>query len=132
MRTQNLWTALLAQPFPYLHELSPADRDSFVLLDAYLRGCLEEWIASGGQLSVSSVVLLDDCTRTITRRFRQLDSEGRYYFGLFRRLARRILRGLDMDEAYHQVEQELATNPNQAEFFENLDTALVDALVGMP
>lgn len=76
MRTQDLWTALSAQSFPYLHELSSVDRDRFVLLDAYLRDCLEEWCVSGGQLSARSIVLLDDCTLAITRRpisvFRQL------------------------------------------------------------
>jgi hypothetical protein len=56
MRTQDLWTALSAQSFPYLHELSSVDRDRFVLLDAYLRDCLEEWCVSGGQLSARSIV----------------------------------------------------------------------------
>jgi hypothetical protein len=51
MRTRDLWAALLSQPFPHLHELASADRDHFVLLDVYLRDCLEEWCASGGQLS---------------------------------------------------------------------------------
>ncbi|EFH85294.1 hypothetical protein [Ktedonobacter racemifer] len=103
MRTQDLWTALSAQSFPYLHELSSVDRDRFVLLDAYLRDCLEEWCVSGGQLSARSIVLLDDCTLTITRRFRLLDGEGQWYFGQFRRLARRILRGVDMEQAYERM-----------------------------
>jgi hypothetical protein len=49
--TRNPWAALKERPFPYLHELFPTERDRFVLLDAYLRDCLEEWCASGGQLS---------------------------------------------------------------------------------
>lgn len=93
------WTSLEPQPFPYLHELALADQDRFVLLDAYLRDCLEEWVASGGQLSLRSIVLLDDCARTITRRLQLLDGEGQYYFGQFRRLARRILRGVDVGQA---------------------------------
>ncbi len=40
MRTQDLWAALSANPFPYLHELAPMDRDGFVRLDAYLCDCL--------------------------------------------------------------------------------------------
>jgi hypothetical protein len=107
VRIHDLWAALSAQPFPYLHDLDPIDRDSFVLLDAYLRGCLEEWFASGDQLSTRSIVLLDDCARTITRRFRLLDGEGQCYFGQFRRLARRILRGIDIAQAYRQVEQDM-------------------------
>ncbi len=107
MRTQDLWAALSAQSFPCLHELTPAERDRFVQLDAYLRDCFEEWYASDGQLSTRSIVLLDDCARSITRRFRPLDSEGQYYFGQFRQLARRILCGIDVEQAYHQVEQEM-------------------------
>ena len=107
VHTKDLWATLSTQPFPCLHELVPVDRDGFVLLDAYLRDCVEEWVASGGQLSVRSIVLLDDCARTITRRFRLLDGEGQNYFGQFRRLARRILRGVDVNQAYHQAEQEM-------------------------
>lgn len=83
---QRLWTSLEAQPFPYLHELPLVDRDRFVLLDAYLRDCLEEWCASGGQLPARSIVLLNDCALMITKRFRLLDGEGQWYFGQFRRL----------------------------------------------
>ncbi|WP_201381372.1 hypothetical protein [Ktedonobacter sp. SOSP1-52] len=74
-----------------------------MLLDAYLRDCLEEWCASGGQLSARSIVLLDDCARSITRRFRLLDGEGQYYFGQSRRLARRVWRGVDMEQAYERM-----------------------------
>jgi hypothetical protein len=105
--TRDLWATLSAQPFPYLHELSPTEHDHFVLLDAYLRGCLEEWCASDGQLSARSIVLLDDCARTIIKRFRLLDGEGQCYFGQFRRLARRILHRINVDQAYHQAEQEM-------------------------
>jgi len=115
MRTQDLWASLEAQPFPLLHELTPMDQDGFVLLDAYLRTCLEEWYASGGQLSTRSVVLLDDCALSITRRSRLLDGEGQYYFGQFRRLARRILHGLDVEQA----KQKLAADPGSAAIFEN-------------
>lgn len=59
MRIHNLWDSVKAQPFPSLHELAQEERDSFVLLDTYLRDCLEEWDASGGQLSARSIVLLD-------------------------------------------------------------------------
>jgi hypothetical protein len=107
MRTQELWVTLSMHPFPYLHELAPRDRDGFVLLDAYLRDCMEEWHTSGDQLSARSVVLLDDCACTITRRFRMLDGEGQHYFGQFRRLARQILRGVDVEQACRQVEQEM-------------------------
>jgi hypothetical protein len=100
MSTQDLWAALSTQPFPHLHELAPEDRDGFVLLDAYLRDCLEEWCISGGQLSARSIVLLDDYAGSITRRFRLLDGEGQYYFGQLRRLALRILRGLDVEQAH--------------------------------
>lgn len=124
MRTKDLWVALSAQSFPYLHDLSPMDRDGFVLLDAYLRDCLEEWCASGGQLSALSIVLLDDCARTITKRFRLLDGEGQCYFGQFRKLARQILRGVDVEQAYWQAEQELGTDPDQADFFEDLNSEL--------
>ncbi len=103
MRAKDLWASLEAHPFPYLHELAPRDRDGFVLLDAYLRGCLKEWCASGGQLSARSIMLLDDCVRSITKRFRLLDSEGQYYFGQFRGLARRILRNLDVNEASRTI-----------------------------
>lgn len=105
MRTQDLWVALSIQSFPYLHELASADRDSFVLLDAYLGECLEEWGASGGQLSARSIVLLDDCARTISRRFLLLDGGGQCYFGQFRLLARRIWHGGDVEQAYRQAEQ---------------------------
>lgn len=115
MRTQDLWASLEAQPFPLLHELTPMDRDGFVLLDAYLRTCLEEWYASGSQLSARSVVLLDDCARSVTKRFRLLDGEGQYYFGQFRLLARRILHSLDVDQA----KRELAADPGPANVFEN-------------
>jgi hypothetical protein len=107
MRAKDLWTSLKAHPFPYLHELAPRDRDGFVLLDTYLRGCLEEWITTDNQLSAHSIVLLDDCVRSITKRFQLLDSEGQYYFGQFRGLAKRILRNLDMNEASLRVEQEM-------------------------
>jgi hypothetical protein len=60
MRILDLWASLEAQSFPYLHELAPVDRDGFVLLDAYLCGCVEEWCANNGQLSARSIVLLDD------------------------------------------------------------------------
>src|SRR5437660_1595205 len=103
MRIHDLWAVLSAQPFPHLHELVPRDRDVFVLLDAYLHGCLEEWWASGRQLSARSIVLLDDCTLTITRRFRLLDGEGQWYFGQFRRLARQVLRGVDVEQAYERM-----------------------------
>lgn len=107
MRTQDLWAALSAHPFPFLHEPAPTDRDGFVLLDAYLRGCLEEWCASGGQLSACSIALLDDCARSITRCFQLLDGEGQCYFGQLRRLARRVLLGVDVVQAYLQAEQEM-------------------------
>lgn len=100
-----LWAALSARPFPYLHELAPRDRDRFVLLDSYLRDCLEEWYASGGQLSACSIILLDACAQSITRRIRFLDGEGQYYFGQFRRLARRILRGVDVKCVFDTEEQ---------------------------
>lgn len=87
------------------------DRDSFVLLDAYLRDCLEEWSAFGRQLSARSVILLDDCARSITRRWKHLDGEGQYYFGQFRRLAWQILRGVDMEQAYCQAEDESLDDP---------------------
>lgn len=83
------------------------ERDRFVLLAAYLRDCIEEWSTSGGQLSARSIALLDEYARSITRRFRQLDGEGQYYFGQFRRLARRILRGVDVDEARCLARQEM-------------------------
>jgi hypothetical protein len=104
---QRLWADLEFQPFPHLHGLAPADRDRLVLLDAYLRDCVEEWVASDDQLSARSIILLDDCARTITKRFRLLDGEGQYYFGQFRRLARRILRGVDVNEAYRLARQEM-------------------------
>jgi len=107
METNQWWAALSVQPLPYLHELAPVDRDGFVLLDAYLRSCVEEWVASGGQLSARSIVLLDDCARSITRRFRLLDGEGQSYFGQFRQLARRILRGVDVEQAYRQAKQDM-------------------------
>jgi len=107
MPAKNVWVALSAQPFPYLHELAPRDRDSFVLLDAHLRDCVEEWCACGGQLSACSIVLLDDCARSTTKRFRLLDGEWQYYFGQFRRLARRILRGIDVEQAHCQAAQEM-------------------------
>lgn len=107
MNTKNVWGALSVCPFPFLHDLAPVDCDRFVLLDAYLRNCLDEWCASGGQLSACSVVLLDDCARSITKHFRLLDDEGQYYFGQFQRLARRILRGIDVEQAYRQAEQEM-------------------------
>jgi hypothetical protein len=81
-----------------------------VLLDAYLRDCIEEWFAANGQLSARSIVLLDDCARTITKRFSLLDGEGQFYFGQFRKLARRILRGIDVDQAHCQAEQEMAVD----------------------
>ena len=108
MNAPDMWAVLSAQPFPFLHEISPMERDRFVLLDAYLHGCLEEWCASGGQLSARSIVLLDDCARSITRRWQLLDGEGQYYFGQFRRLARRILRRVDANEAHRQIEREMA------------------------
>lgn len=107
MRTQDLWAALSTQPFPFLRELAPGDREGFVLLDASLRDCVEEWFATGGQLSSRSIVLLADCAQSITRRFRLLDGEGQYYFGQFRRLARRILRGVDVEQAYRQAKQDM-------------------------
>ena len=120
MKTQDLWAALSAQPFPYLHELTPADRDRFVLLDAYLRDCVEEWVAYGGQLAAHSIVLLDDCARTIIRRFWLLDGEGQSSFGRFRRLARRILRSVDVEQAYRQAEQEMDTWLDGEFFFDEL------------
>lgn len=96
----NLWTRLEGLPFPYLHELSPTERDRFVLLDVYLRDCLDEWVVSGGQLSAHSIALLYGCAQSITRCFRLLDGEGQCYFGQFRRLARWILRGIDVDQVY--------------------------------
>lgn len=108
-REQRLWAALSAQPFPFLDELAPMERDRFVLLDAYLRDCIEEWSTSGGQLSARSIVLLDECAQSITKRFRRLDGEGQYYFGQFRRLARRILRSVDVDEACCLARQEMNT-----------------------
>jgi len=77
MSIQDLWASLEAQSFPYLDELPKVERDRFVLLDAYLRDCLEEWFSSGGQLSACSTVLLNDCARTITKRLQLLDGEGR-------------------------------------------------------
>jgi hypothetical protein len=100
-----------------------------VLLEAIVHDCLEEWDASGGQLSARSVVLLDDCARTITRRFRLLDGEGQYYFGQFRRLARQILRGIDVDQAYRQAKQGLAAEPGLTDFFENTGTELKEVLI---
>ncbi len=125
MRTKNLWASLEAQPFLHLHELAQEERDSFVLLDTYLRDCLEEWCVSGGQLSARSIVLLDDCARTITRRFRLLDGEGQSYFGQFRKLARRILRDIDVDQAYRQAQQERAADLDLADFFEDPSDKLV-------
>ena len=114
MRTQELWSTLSTQSFPYLQELGPIDRDGFVLLDVYLRDCMEEWVTSSGQLSARSIVLLDDCARSITRHFRLLDGEGQYYFGRFRRLARQILRGFDVEQAYCQVKQEMGAELDEA------------------
>ena len=51
LRALDLWTTLSTHPLLYLHELDPVDWDGFALLDAYLRDCLEEWFASGSQLS---------------------------------------------------------------------------------
>ncbi|HEU5378018.1 MAG TPA: hypothetical protein VFV38_21565 [Ktedonobacteraceae bacterium] len=120
MSIQELWASLEARSFPYLHELALIDRDHFVLLDAYLRDCLEEWRVCDGQLSARSIVLLDDCARSITRRFRLLDSEGQYYFGQFRRLARRILRGVDVEQAYRQAEQEMDAELDWKHAFDEL------------
>ena len=77
----NLWVCLETLPFPTLHGLTALDQDSFVLLDTYLRYCLEEWFASNGQPSARSIMLLDDCIRTITFDFKLLDGEGQYSFG---------------------------------------------------
>lgn len=125
MKTQDLWVALSAQPFPFLHELAPEDRDRFVLLDAYLRDCLEEWVLSDGQFSARSVVLLADCARSIARRWRLLDGEGQYYFGQFRRLARRILRGFDVNEAHRQVERQMAALLDEERCFDEPFAVLV-------
>ncbi|HEY1349897.1 MAG TPA: hypothetical protein VGF67_09760 [Ktedonobacteraceae bacterium] len=57
------------------------ERDSFVLLDSYLRDCLEKWCASDGHLWAYSIVLLDSCARSTTRRFRSLDSGGSFILG---------------------------------------------------
>jgi hypothetical protein len=120
--SQNLWTSLEAQSFPYLHELDQDERDRFMLLDMYLRDCVEEWCASGGQLSARSIVLLDDCARAIVRRFGLLDGEGQSYFGQFRRLAWRILRSVDVEQAYRQAEQEMDAELDwEHESFLNLD-----------
>src|SRR5437879_803275 len=68
-------------------------------------------VSKNGVLLVASfprsIVLLNDCTRSITRGFRLLDDEGQYYFGQFRRLARRILHGVDVDQTYRPTEQEM-------------------------
>jgi hypothetical protein len=116
-----------------LPELAPADRGCFVLLEAYLRDCVEEWCASGDQLSARSIVLFDDCARTITRRFPLLDGEGQSYFRWFRRLARQILRGIDMDQTYRQVEQEMTAELDWEHLPDELLAdlvALVEAPVG--
>ena len=52
-------------------------------------------------------MLLENCARGITKRFRLLDGEGLYYFGQFRRLARRILREVDVEQAYRQAVQDM-------------------------
>ncbi len=119
MRTKNLWASLEAQSFPSLPERASVDRDCFVLLDAYLRGCMEEWWVSGGQLSARSIVLLDDCARTITKHFKLLNGEGQSYFGQFRKLARRILRDLNVDQAHCQAEQEMAADLDWEHFFDD-------------
>lgn len=121
-----MWAALSTQSFPSLHELTPVDRDRFVLLDTYVRACVEEWCAPGGQLSACSIVLLDDCARSITRRFRLLDGEGQHYFGRFRRLVRQILHGVDMDEVYRQARQEIDTELDEVPVF---DDVLADPIV---
>lgn len=82
-----------------MHGLATADQDSFVLLDAYLRYCVEEWFASNGQMCARSIVLLDDCIRTITFDFKLLDGEGQYYFGQFKKLGKRIFRDVDVERA---------------------------------
>src|SRR5712692_5216429 len=110
MRTKNMWGSLEAQSFPSLPERASVDRDCFVLLDAYLRGCMEEWWVSGGQLSARSIVLLDDCARTITKRFSLLNGEGQSYFGQFRKLARRILRGVDVDRRIARLSRKWMLN----------------------
>lgn len=117
---QRLWAALSTQPFPYLHGLTPVDRDRFVLLDAYLRACVEEWCASSGQLSTRSIALLDTCAQSITKRFRLLNGEGQYYFGQFRRLAQWILRGVDAEQVYRQAEQEMEAELDQEHDFGEL------------
>ncbi len=124
MRTPDLWASLATRPFPYLHELAPRDRDVFVLLDAYLRGCVEEWLFSGGQLSERSIVLLDDCARSISRRFPLLDGEGQCYFGQFRQLARRILRNVDVEQVYRQVGQETNAELDWEHGFDELSPIL--------
>lgn len=104
MRTiSNLWTSLETSPFPALTELATQDRDLFVLLDTYLRDCIEEWFACNGQLSARSIVLLDDCTRTITKYFKLLEGESQYYFGQFKKLAKWILRGVDVGQAKQEL-----------------------------
>ncbi len=122
MKPQDLWASLEAHPFPSLHELAPQERDRFVLLDAYLRDCLEDWCATDGQLSARSIVLLDDCARSITRRFRLLDGEGQYYFWQFWRLARQILRSVDVEQAYRQAEQEMISELGRKHDFAAAET----------
>jgi hypothetical protein len=58
------------------------------------------------------MVLLDDCAHTITRRLKRLDGEEQCYFGQYRRLAQRILRGVDVEQAYWQTEQEMDAEMN--------------------
>jgi len=98
----KLWASLEASSFPISNELTIQDRDAFTLLDTYLSYCVEEWFACNGQISALSVVLLDNCTRT-TKDLKHLDGEGQCYFGQWRQLARRMLRGIDVKQAKQEL-----------------------------
>lgn len=49
-----------------------------------------------------------------------MNGEGQCYFGHFRQLARRILRGVDVDQAYRQAEQEMSAELNREHSFDQV------------
>jgi hypothetical protein len=102
---------------PSLHYLDPGDRDAFELLDVYLRGCLEAWWNQEGKLSARSIVLFDECRRTLTQKVTLLDGEALCYFCLCQQLVRCLLREMNVEQFYHLAVQEWAADPDLGPFF---------------
>jgi len=91
---QNLWEEHRQAGFPGACRGVEIEGTDLVLLDSTAAGCVQTFLARGGELDLGGVATLALCYRELAVVARALQGEARGYFARLESLARLVLQAV--------------------------------------